>query len=118
MSLAISCRQPSLDTELDPHFGRAPCFCLIKDADAGSDDQPPSTRFLSNPHADGQHGAGIRTAEYLVELGVTTVISGDFGPKAMAVLRAAKCHCYRSKPDSLPKILAAWQQQQLTRVEG
>ena len=44
------------------------------------------THFYENENKDASHGAGTKAVEKLVELGVTRVISGDFGPKAKELL--------------------------------
>ncbi|MGQ1891473.1 NifB/NifX family molybdenum-iron cluster-binding protein [Thermophagus sp. OGC60D27] len=63
----------------DKRFGRAAWFCVL-------DEETGETSFLKNENAEGQSGAGTKTAEKVVELGVEKVISGDFGPKAKKLL--------------------------------
>lgn len=63
----------------DMRFGRAAWFCLYNE-DSGKTD------FIRNNHAESNNGAGTKAAELMVELGVSKVISGDFGPKAKELL--------------------------------
>lgn len=81
--LAISANDGSLDSEVDPRFGRARFF-IITDGNGslvevidnrGSDDLP--------------HGAGTAAVEAVVRRGVKTVLTGQVGPRAEEGLRAA-----------------------------
>jgi predicted Fe-Mo cluster-binding NifX family protein len=69
----------SVNADFDKRFGRAQYFCLL-------DEETGTTEFLTNENADAQGGAGTKTVEKMVELGVSKVISGDFGPKAKDLL--------------------------------
>lgn len=82
MRVAISCTGNAADAVLDPRFGRSRHFLIGSSAD--------DLVAQANPTAiQAEHGAGIRTAEFIASLGVDTVITGAVGPKAMQVLRAA-----------------------------
>ncbi len=63
----------------DKRFGRAAWFCIFKE-------DTHAIEFIKNEHADSQSGAGTKAAETVANLGVTKVISGDFGPKAKELL--------------------------------
>ncbi|MPQ46834.1 dinitrogenase iron-molybdenum cofactor biosynthesis protein [Marinifilum sp. N1E240] len=63
----------------DLRFGRAAWFCLY-------DDENGEVRFIENKHANAAGGAGTKASETAIELGVSKVISGDFGPKAKDLL--------------------------------
>ncbi|MCT4601925.1 MAG: NifB/NifX family molybdenum-iron cluster-binding protein [Marinifilum sp.] len=67
------------DKLFDLRFGRAAWFCIY-------DDNEDSMNFIENKHINAPSGAGGKVVEDVVELGVTKVISGDFGPKAKDLL--------------------------------
>jgi predicted Fe-Mo cluster-binding NifX family protein len=75
-------RGQELPKAVGPHFGRAPRFLLIRDGGERT------TQTLDNPHAEAVQGAGPATASLLKRHGVTTVLAGQFGPKAEEALRA------------------------------
>ena len=79
MKTVITSKGNNLKAYFDPRFGRASWFCVIDDAS----DQPT---FIENDQAEATGGAGVKAAEKMVEIGVTKVISGDFGPKAKDLL--------------------------------
>jgi predicted Fe-Mo cluster-binding NifX family protein len=81
--IAISCEAPTLDSPLDPRFGRAAGFLIV-------DPQTPAFEYLDNgaSQALGQ-GAGIQAAEIVAQSGAKVVLTGFVGPKAFSALTAA-----------------------------
>lgn len=69
------------DPLLDPRFGRAEAFLVLDEAGNILD------RFV-NPHRTADHGAGPAVAAWMRDLGVESVVSGEFGPKALSALEA------------------------------
>lgn len=79
MKTIITSTGDQLNSIFDLRFGRASWFCLY-------DDQSGEISFIENENINSQSGAGTKTVEKVVELGVQKVISGDFGPKAKELL--------------------------------
>lgn len=79
MKTIITSTGNQLNSVFDLRFGRASWFCLY-------DDQSGEISFIENENINAQSGAGTKTVEKVVELGVKKVISGDFGPKAKELL--------------------------------
>jgi len=84
MKLAISARGQTLESELDPRFGRAKYFLLV-DPEGGSLEVVENKQNLQRAQ-----GAGIQAAQTVVESGAQAVLTGNCGPKAFKVLEAAK----------------------------
>jgi predicted Fe-Mo cluster-binding NifX family protein len=100
MRIAISTSGTDLDAALDPRFGRTHHLVVCT---TGSE----AVTHHANPTATtAEHGAGIRTAEFVASLGVQAVISGAVGPKAMQVLRAAGITAYASTAPTARAALA------------
>ena len=70
------------DAEMDPRFGRAAYFLLL-------DPVAQQIEAVTNPYLDDPQGVGIRAAQLLVDKGVKILFTGQVGPKADQVLRAA-----------------------------
>ncbi len=82
MKIAISSTGDTLESPVDPRFGRAARF-IVYDTDAGSFD-------VVNPGgSDAAQGAGLYTAQAVSRLGVEWVITGHCGPNAFQALQAA-----------------------------
>jgi predicted Fe-Mo cluster-binding NifX family protein len=84
MKLAISAKGQTLDSELDPRFGRAKYFLLV-DPEGGSLEVVENKQNLQRAQ-----GAGIQAAQTVVESGAQAVLTGNCGPKAFQVLQAAR----------------------------
>jgi predicted Fe-Mo cluster-binding NifX family protein len=82
MRVGISATGEDLNARVDDRFGRCPWF-LVVDSD--------SLKFtaLENRHAQEGMGAGMAAAKDLIDVRVDAVISGQVGPKAYEVLKAA-----------------------------
>ena len=79
MKTVISATENKLTSKFDLRFGRAGWFCVFNES-------TENIQFYKNEHQNAQGGAGSKAAEKMAELGITKVISGDFGPKAKDLL--------------------------------
>jgi predicted Fe-Mo cluster-binding NifX family protein len=79
MKIAISSTGPDLQSQVDPRFGRCQ-YLVYYDSETGTWTAEPNT----NMSAAG--GAGIRTAQSVLNAGAEAVITGNIGPNAMQVL--------------------------------
>ncbi|OFW58045.1 MAG: hypothetical protein A2W01_10830 [Candidatus Solincola sediminis] len=79
MKIAISSTGPNLQSTVDPRFGRCQ-YLVFYDSESESWEAEP------NPNISASGGAGIRTAQGVVDKGAEAVITGNIGPNAMQVL--------------------------------
>jgi predicted Fe-Mo cluster-binding NifX family protein len=82
MRIAISATGPSLNSEIDPRFGRSEYFVVV-------DPETMQLETLRNPNLGAASGAGISTAQLICNQGVGAVLTGSIGPKAHQVLSTA-----------------------------
>ncbi len=82
MKIAISATGPTLDSEVDPRFGRCRYF-IIADTDTGE------YEAIDNASGTASGGAGIATAQMIAGKGVGAVLTGNCGPNAYQVLSGA-----------------------------
>jgi len=81
--IAVSCEEPTLDSRVDPRFGRAAGFLIV---------DPDSMQFQYVDNGASQamaQGAGIQAAETVYRSGAKVVLTGFVGPKAFQALTAA-----------------------------
>lgn len=84
MKIVVTATGMTLDSSVDPRFGRAACFLVI-DSDSGA-------LLEAIDNAQGQsaaQGAGIGAAAMVADRGVQAILTGQVGPKAMAVIDQA-----------------------------
>ncbi len=82
MKIAISAAGQSLDSQVDPRFGRCQYFVIV---------DPDTMEFeaVANNSAAASGGAGIATAQMIAGKGVEAVLTGNCGPNAFGVLNSA-----------------------------
>jgi predicted Fe-Mo cluster-binding NifX family protein len=83
MKIAVTSSGETLESEIDPRFGRAAKFVLF-DTESGDFEVVDNEQNLN-----AAQGAGIQAAETVSRLGAEAVITGHCGPKAFRTLRAA-----------------------------
>ena len=81
MKIAISASNPSLDSEVNPRFGRCEIFLIAN---------PDTMEFevVNNADESAGEGAGTSTAQMIAQKGVEVVITGNCGPNAHKILTA------------------------------
>ncbi|MDA3895833.1 MAG: NifB/NifX family molybdenum-iron cluster-binding protein [Desulfobacteraceae bacterium] len=81
--IAVTCEEPSLDSQVDPRFGRAAGFLVV---------DPESMEFEYIDNGSSQvmaQGAGIQAAENIANSCAKILLTGNVGPKAFQGLEAA-----------------------------
>ncbi len=83
MKIAVSSAGKDLTSPVDPRFGRAAFFVIV-------DSESMDFKVIDNVQLlDLPQGAGIQAAQTVAAERVDAVITGNCGPKAFRVLRAA-----------------------------
>lgn len=98
MKVAITAQGKELSSALDKRFGRAP-FLLIGDRDS------QKLYAHENKARLQQTGAGIATAQYVIDQGVEMVVTGEVGPKAAQVLQAAGIKVFATSATTVQEAL-------------
>ncbi len=87
MRVAVSAEGLDLGAPATPVFGRCPAYVFV-------DSETWAFEALENPAADAAGGAGIQAAQFVVEHGAEAVVTGNVGPNAFDVFRAAGVPVY------------------------
>lgn len=112
MKIAISTTSPSIESAVDPRFGRGAYFVVV-DAETGEWQAHP------NPAIDASGGAGVQAAQFIAGHGAQVAISGDFGPNAYSTLAAAGIRMFLAPAGESPaasQLLARYQRGELKEV--
>ncbi|MHC4767575.1 MAG: NifB/NifX family molybdenum-iron cluster-binding protein [Planctomycetota bacterium] len=88
MKISVSARGESLDSEVDPRFGRTAGFVLF-DSESGS------AEYLDNSaEQDSAKGTGVKAAQLIAKAGAQALITGQLGPNAAQFLRKSGIKIY------------------------
>jgi len=82
MKICITSEGKTLDSKVDPRFGRCQNFIFF-------DSETDNFEAQENVNAQFQGGAGIQSGQLVVSKGVKAVLTGNVGPNAHQVLSAA-----------------------------
>jgi predicted Fe-Mo cluster-binding NifX family protein len=102
MKIAVTSTGTSSNSPIDQRFGRAQCF-LVHDLEAGE----WSVIDNSQDH-EAARGAGVQAAQHIVDRNVAAVVTGNCGPKAFAVLKAADIAVYQGFSGTAEDAVAAY----------
>ena len=82
MKICITSQGESLDSMVDPRFGRCQYFVI-------ADTQTNDFEAIKNPNVEGMGGVGIQAGQLMAEKDVKAVLTGNVGPNAFSTLQAA-----------------------------
>jgi len=110
MKIVVSTKGTSLNSDVDPRFGRAAGFFLY-DTDTGN------TTYLDNsPHRDLSQSTGIKSTQMIIEAGTDVLITGQMGPKAAQVLNRSKVEIYICTTGTIHEAIQSLEQNRLKQL--
>jgi len=112
MKLAITSEGESLQSPVDPRFGRAKFFVVV-------DTETQAVIAVHNAaNLNAAQGAGIQAGKIVVELGVKTLLTGHVGPKAFATLQAGNVEIYTGASGTVANAIEQLKAGQLKAAQG
>lgn len=111
MRIVISAQGGNLEAPASQVFGRCPTFVFV-------DTETLAFEADANPAMNQGGGAGIQAAQFVVERGAEAVLTGNLGPNAFDVLRAAGVPGYLVPDGSVGEAVEAYQAGSLQAMGG
>ena len=97
MRVLVPVDEKSRDAKVYPEFGRAPYFAVIENGEVS---------FYENPGASAKGGAGVKAAQFAVDLNVDrVVVKKNPGPNATSALEAAGVEIEVKNVEKLKELL-------------
>jgi predicted Fe-Mo cluster-binding NifX family protein len=87
MKIVVTTNGTNLDAPASPVFGRCSTYIFV-------DTETMEFEAVSNPAMSAPGGAGIQAAQFVIEQGAQAVLTGNVGPNAYNVFRAASVPIY------------------------
>ncbi len=112
MKLAVTSEGDSLQSPVDPRFGRAKFFVVIDTESRAF----TAIQNAVNPNAT--QGAGIQAGKTIGELGIKSLITGHVGPKAFATLQAGNVEVYTGATGTVADAVEQLKNSQLQRAHS
>lgn len=101
MKIIVTATGKNLDSEIDQRFGRCQYFIVFNT-------ETNSFEAVENQGAIQGHGAGIKAAQQIGELGAESIITGELGPNAYKVVEELGISAFKGSgiiKDAIKKLL-------------
>jgi predicted Fe-Mo cluster-binding NifX family protein len=111
MKIAVTSTGKSLESKVDPRFGRAAYFIIV-------DTETMDFSAIENENVAAAGGAGISSAKAVTDAGAEAVLTGNCGPNAERTLTAAGIKIYTGATGTVAEAIALFKSGKLTEATG
>jgi predicted Fe-Mo cluster-binding NifX family protein len=111
MKIAVTAKSNTLESEIDPRFGRCNYFIII-------DIDTMGFESISNESAMASGGAGIQAAQTVAKTGVEVVVTGNIGPNAFQTLSAAGIKVFTGVNGTVKEAIEKHKKGELKKTES
>jgi len=112
MKIAVTTSGNDLNAPLDSRFGRAPKFLIY-------DLETKTFEIIDNKqNLNAAQGAGIQSAQNIVQLGAKALVTGHCGPEAFRVLKSAGVKIYNTSAATVAEALDLYLAGKLTESDA
>ena len=111
MKIAITSTGQTLDSQVDPRFGRAACFIIV-------DTETMGFEAIANESVNAAGGAGVTAAKTVIDTCAAAVLTGNCGPNAERTLSAAGVKLYTGIAGTVAEALELFKSGKLTEADG
>ncbi len=110
MIIAITSSGSTLESEIDPRFGRCQFFQLY-------DTETDNIKAVENPAAGAMGGAGPQAAQCIADNKAEAVLTGNVGPSAFTTLKAMGIKIFIGIKGTAKEALEQFKQNALQEVD-
>ena len=111
MKIAVTSSGQTLDSQVDPRFGRAAYFIVV-------DTERMEFNSVNNQNVAAAGGAGISSAKTVIDAGAEAVLTGNCGPNAQRTLSAAGVKLYTAVSGTVSEAIELYKSGKLAEAAG
>ena len=111
MKIAITSTGKTLESQVDPRFGRAACFIIIET-------ETMDFSVIENSNVAAAGGAGISSAKAVIDAGAEALLTGNCGPNAERTLSAGKIKLYTGVSGTVSEAIEFFKTDKLNEADG
>lgn len=98
MKICVTSQGNNLDAQVDQRFGRCQYFVVV-------DSETMQFKAIENKGVNERGGAGVRSAQFLINEGVEVLITGDVGPNAAQALASSEIKIITGTSGTIKEVL-------------
>ena len=110
MKICITSQGDSLDSQVDPRFGRCQYFII-------ADTENSDFEVVQNSNISGMGGVGIQSAQFIAEKQAKVVLTGNVGPNAFQGLQAAGIEIITGVSGSIKEVIEKYNKGELEKTK-
>jgi len=111
MKIAITSTGESLDSQVDPRFGRTAYFMI-------GDPEKMDFSAVVNENVTAAGGAGVGSAKNVIDAGAEAVLTGNCGPRAESALTGSGIKLYTGIAGMVAEATELFKAGKLTQADG
>ncbi len=111
MKICVTSQGDSLDSQVDPRFGRCQYFIIV-------DTKSFEFEAIQNSSIDAMGGAGIQSGGFVAGKQIKAVLTGNVGPNAFQTLQAAGIDVITGVSGSVKEAVEKYNKGELKPTQG
>lgn len=111
MKVAVTAQNKNLESLIDSRFGRCQNFLIV-------DTDTLDFKVIENTSKSASQGAGIASAQTIINENVEVLITGKIGPNAYNVFKQAGTKVFSCGEGSVKEIIEEFKKGSLVEVQG
>ncbi len=111
MKICITSQGNTLESQVDPRFGRCQYFVV-------HDTETSQSEFIDNKNKDGMGGVGVQSGQMIIEKGVKAVLTGNVGPNAYRTLEAGNIEIITGVFGKLKEVIESYEAGKYKATDG